>query len=341
MTNFEIGIFIKKIFKVKKLNKNKNQLYIFLMGNQNVDLYTPEVKNQNNFNNNHQTQNSNIYSQNYQNNINKALSNPPIINQSQNQNQNFNPQNNFNIKQPNNNQNNQFLRSSTFNQRNIYKYHLTIKSLKDCFQNYSINNEYLNKDRFNDAIESLFRFPIPEMHYTYLSEKIFNLIDDSGDGKIQEDEFIKGFSNVLKDKNFRLHLSMVSMMNSYDKNRSYIEGNEIKEFFIKSFIYGYKHLLWQIQKDKNNFQKKNLPIVSMTQIELWAERFDTQIKSYIDNDLRESGIDPYSPIDFETFKKWIYKDHVIRLNYGGKSCEIATSLTKLDDIGFDEKSPYI
>ena len=48
------------------------------MGNQNVDLYTPEVKNQNNFNNNYQTQNSNIYSQNYQNNINKALSNPPI-----------------------------------------------------------------------------------------------------------------------------------------------------------------------------------------------------------------------------------------------------------------------
>ena len=143
------------------------------MGNQNVNLTTPEVNNSVNSSNNYQ-QNPNSYAQNYQNNINKALSNPQVINQNQNlnQSQNQNPQiKNINPNQSNIPQNNQFLRSSTFNQKPVYKYHLTTKSLKDCFQNYAINNDYLNKNRFNDAIEGLFRFPIPEMHYTYLSEK--------------------------------------------------------------------------------------------------------------------------------------------------------------------------
>jgi hypothetical protein len=28
-------------------------------------------------------------------------------------------------------------------------------------------------------------------------------------------------------------------------------------------------------------------------------------------------------------------------NYGGKTCDIATSLIQLDEIGFDENSPYV
>ncbi len=315
------------------------------MGNQNDNLNNTQTRNPNP-NSYYQNQNQNDYSKNYQNNINKALSNPPVINQQKTMNQSPKnpqmPQNQFqNMNPPQNTiQNNNLIRSSTFNNKPIYKYHLTTKSLNDCFQNYSINNDYLNKDRFNDAIESLFRFPIPEMHYTYLSEKIYYLIDDSGDGKIQKDEFIQGFSNVLKDKNFRLNLSMVCMMNTNDKNRNYLDISEIKEFFFRSFIYGFKHLLYQVNKEKNEFQKKNLPVVTIGQIELWSERFELQIHSYIDKDLRENGIDPYGRMDFETFKKWIIKDHTIHLNYGGKNCDIATSLVKLDDIGFDESNPY-
>ena len=315
------------------------------MGNQNDNLNNTQTRNPNP-NSYYQNQNQNDYSKNYQNNINKALSNPPVINQQKTMNQSPKnpqmPQNQFQIMNPPQNtiQNNNLIRSSTFNNKPIYKYHLTTKSLNDCFQNYSINNDYLNKDRFNDAIESLFRFPIPEMHYTYLSEKIYYLIDDSGDGKIQKDEFIQGFSNVLKDKNFRLNLSMVCMMNTNDKNRNYLDISEIKEFFFRSFIYGFKHLLYQVNKEKNEFQKKNLPVVTIGQIELWSERFELQIHSYIDKDLRENGIDPYGRMDFETFKKWIIKDHTIHLNYGGKNCDIATSLVKLDNIGFDESNPY-
>ncbi len=277
------------------------------------------------------------------NNINKTNTNPPHIrnqntfnNQSINKNQNniFQPQNmNPEINKSNSNPSKiSVMRTNTT--ANKFKYHITTKMLKDAFFTYAIDNSYLNKTRFNDAIESLFRFPIPEMHYTYLTEKIYYIIDDSGDDKIQEDEFMQ-LSHVLNSKEYRLRLSMMAMMTTTDKNRDYIEVKEIKDFFYKSFIYGYKHLIWQVQKCKNEFTKKNLPIVTQQQIELWAERFEFQIKSYIDNDLRNNGIDPYKIMDFDTFKNWISKDHSLYLQYGNKTCVIATSLVKIEEIGFN------
>lgn len=52
------------------------------------------------------------------------------------------------------------------------------------------------------------------------------------------------------------------------------------------------------------------------------------------NDFRVCGIDINSPIQYDTFVKWIYQDHVIYLNYSFKSVAIATSLIYLDDIEF-------
>lgn len=102
-----------------------------------------------------------------------------------------------------------------------FKYTISLQNLKDTFKYFAIDNQYLNKDLFNDAIQSLFRFQIPAMHYTYLSEKIYDLLDDSGDGKIQEDEFIQGFKNVLTDKEFRLRCKNVlfyySINDGYDE----------------------------------------------------------------------------------------------------------------------------
>ena len=155
-------------------------------------------------------------------------SNPP-------QNPNQNPLNNNNNPQNNNSnqgfgQNPMLQRSMTQKSKNV----ITTKILRDAFRNYCIDNNYLNRPRFNDAIESIFRFNIPSMHYTYLSDKIYDLLDSSGDGKIQEDEFLDGFSSVLKDKNYRFLLSMMAMMSLPDKSRDYIEVSEIQEFFFKS-----------------------------------------------------------------------------------------------------------
>lgn len=222
--------------------------------------------------------------------------------------------------------------------RSSNKYQITLKMLKDAFKNYSIDGQFLNKKRFNDAIESLFRFPIPEMHYTYLSEKIYYLLDDTQDGKIQEDEFIKGFSNVLKDSNFRLLLSMMAMMELPDKQRNYIEINEIKEFFYKSYIQGYKHLGWQIIKNQEEFKRNNQPIVNYSQLALWADKHEKKVKSSIEEDLKQFDPSITTSISFHQFKNWIYNDKTIYLQYGSRNISIATSLIGLDNIDFVENA---
>ena len=184
--------------------------------------------------------------------------------------------------------------------------------LKDAFRNYSIdNNEFLNKPRFNDAIESIFRFNIPEMHYTHLSNKIYDLLDSSGDGKIQEDEFIDGLGTVLKDRNFRLLLSMMAMMSLPDKSRDYIEIAEIKEFFYLSYIEGFKHLGWQIKKNPEEFKKNNLPVPTIQQFGKWAQKFQKEIYNAIDRDLKDFDPNVTNSITFEQFLRWISIDHTI------------------------------
>jgi len=40
------------------------------------------------------------------------------------------------------------------------------------------------------------------------------------------------------------------------EERNFIEFKEIVDFFFKSWVYGYKHLGWQIKKDKSKFKIK-------------------------------------------------------------------------------------
>jgi hypothetical protein len=44
------------------------------------------------------------------------------------------------------------------------------------------------------------------------------------------------------------------------------------------------------------------------------------------------------PLDFDTFKKWLSRDHNLKLSYAWKNVTIATSLIALDEIGFDDSS---
>ena len=277
-------------------------------------------------------------------NNNSAAQSQKLVNQNininQQQNERINPYDQSKKQQNNNrqieirgpeikpmnyqNQNAPFHRSLTSRANTITK-----KMLKDAFRNYSIdNNEFLNKPRFNDAIESIFRFNIPEMHYTHLSNKIYDLLDSSGDGKIQEDEFIDGLGTVLKDRNFRLLLSMMAMMSLPDKSRDYIEIAEIKEFFYLSYIEGFKHLGWQIKKYPEEFKKNNLPVPTIQQFGKWAQKFQKEIYNAIDRDLKDFDPNVTNSITFEQFLRWISIDHTIYIQYGPKKIQIATSLIR-------------
>ena len=254
-------------------------------------------------------------------NLNNQRSNPPSLN-------NNNQNNNKGFGQP------LLQRSMTQRQKNV----ITKKILQDAFRNYCIDNDYLNRPRFNDAIESIFRFNIPVMHYTYLSDKIYDLLDSSGDGKIQEDEFLDGFMAVLKDKNYRLLLSMMAMMSLPDKSRDYIEISEIKDFFFHSYVEAYRHLAFLVKKEEGEYKKNNLPVATVKQMGKWASKFEKEIKDYIDRDIKGVFPNAINRINFEQFKRWIAQDHTIYVKYGNKNISVATSLIRLDDIRYEEGS---
>ena len=263
-------------------------------------------------------------------NMNNQNSNPPSYN---------NNNNNMNNQNQNNQNNNQgfnkaplLQRSSTQRPKNT----ITTKILQDAFRNYSIDNDYLNRPRFNDAIESIFRFNIPAMHYTYLSDKIYDLLDSSGDGKIQLDEFLEGFSAVLKDKNYRLLLSMMAMMSLPDKSRDYIEISEIKDFFFNSYVEAYRHLAYLVKKNADEYKRNNLPVATPKQMGKWARKYEKEIKEYVDRDIKNFFGNVTNSINYEQFKRWISQDHTIYVKYGDKNISIATSLIRLDDIRYEE-----
>ena len=255
-------------------------------------------------------------------NLNNQRSNPPSLNNNNNNN------NNKGFGQP------LLQRSMTQRQKNV----ITKKILQDAFRNYCIDNDYLNRPRFNDAIESIFRFNIPVMHYTYLSDKIYDLLDSSGDGKIQEDEFLDGFMAVLKDKNYRLLLSMMAMMSLPDKSRDYIEISEIKDFFFHSYVEAYRHLAFLVKREEGEYKKNNLPVATVKQMGKWASKFEKEIKDYIDRDIKGVFPNAINRINFEQFKRWIAQDHTIYVKYGNKNISVATSLIRLDDIRYEEGS---
>ena len=126
--------------------------------------------------------------------------NPNYMNQPQpqyNQSQYTQPQTNTIVKKP--------------------KATLTMNNLKDVFRFFAIDGKYLSHQRFDDTIEKLFsRIDIPSMHYTYLSERIYFLLDVSRDCKISEDEFMNGMQKVLTDKEFRLKCNIFFIFSNDD-----------------------------------------------------------------------------------------------------------------------------
>ncbi len=118
--------------------------------------------------------------------------------------QNNNQQQN-NTSNPYQYNNNPYNNPQQINTQPKYKATITYSMLIDAFKTFSIDGKYLNQARFNDTIEKLFsRIDIPSMHYTFLSERIYTLLDESRDGKISEDEYVNGMKNVIMNKEFRL-----------------------------------------------------------------------------------------------------------------------------------------
>jgi len=188
---------------------------------------------------------------------------------------------------------------------------------------------YLSRERFNDILAYTLKFDIPIISSTYLAERLFDLLDDSGDGRIQEDEYIDGMKKVFASKEVREKLSFIAMMRRKDMDKTYIEFNEIFEFFFNSWMHGFK-ILGEVLCREKNFDKKGF--------KEFASKFDEKIKQFLLSEMKEAGINPMERIEFFQIRKWLNKDNTLQIIEGKKGVNIAMSLLCLEDVGLVEKN---
>lgn len=213
---------------------------------------------------------------------------------------------------------------------------ITPKVLKEAFKLFCIDQKYLSLQSFNNALNYLFKPPIPKIQSTFLSQKIFNIIDPNKSGQIDENTFYQTFANILKDRNYRILLSMRAMMNIPDNNRNYLQIYEIKNFMFNSYIEGFKILGNMINLNKEELLKNNFPLANVNQLVNWAKSCETKFYNELDNDIKLLNNNLQNELDYGSFMKWISVDHNLYLQYGFIYLPIATSLIVLDKIKFDD-----
>ena len=65
---------------------------------------------------------------------------------------------------------------------------------------------YLSLENFNECLKSLFGVQnFPQLAYTHLSERLFNLLDSKNQGKIQCESLMKGICLALSTPETRLN----------------------------------------------------------------------------------------------------------------------------------------
>lgn len=118
------------------------------------------------------------------------------------------------------------------------------------------------------------------------------------------------------------------------EERNYITFDELYDFYFSSWIHGFKVLGMSLQNDKDELRRLGLEVPSIGQLTTWAKQFGDNIKIYLINDLRESGLNYNEAIPYEKFRIWVYKNHHLQLHYGSKFLTCATSLVFLDEIEY-------
>ena len=213
---------------------------------------------------------------------------------------------------------------------------ITPKLLKEAFIKFSIDKKYLSYQAFNNVLEYLFRPPIPVLYQTFLSQKLFNLIDPFKYGQIEEHTFLQTFIDILRDRNYRILLSMKAMMTIPDSNRNNIQINEIKKFMFSSYVEGFKILGNLVIRNEEKLKQDNLPVINCNTLVNWAKKSEFKFYEDIDNDIKMLNNNLIDELDYNTFIKWINVDHCLYLQYGFIYLPVATSLVVLDKVKFDD-----
>lgn len=212
---------------------------------------------------------------------------------------------------------------------------ISTNDLINVFKIHAIDNFYLNKEKFNLSIKQILsNLNVPAIAYTFLSDRLYELVDESGDGRISEKEFVEGMTKVLSNNDIRKRLSFECVLKNKEK-RNFLYFHELNYYFSSCWISGYALIGSNLKKEQEELIKQGVPVPSISQLVTWAKKYLDNIKVYLENSLRESLIDFNKEISYDDYILWIRNNpQYIQIVYGNKYLTIATNLLFLDNIEF-------
>jgi hypothetical protein len=202
--------------------------------------------------------------------------------------------------------------------------------------NKNCQNGFINKQGFNECIKFLFCDDVfPLLAYSFLSEKLFNLLDYQRVGTLNFETFSKGVCNVLSCQETRTKILFQAMMQNPNKN--YLMFDDLFQFFYNSWIYGFNYIFNYINYYyKQEFMQKNIPIPSnQGELHNLVNKHKEDLNNYLVKSLYDSGININSAINYENFKHWALKDNTVEIIYSGKIFRFATGLKYFENIGLN------
>ena len=212
---------------------------------------------------------------------------------------------------------------------------ITFSMISGAF-NKNCQNGFINKQGFDECLKILFgdeNFPL--LSYSFLSEKLFNLLDIQRVGTINFETFSKGVCNVISCQESRTRILFYAMM--LNTNKIYLTFDEIFNFFYNSWILAFNYIFNFINYFyRQEFIQKNIPIPSnQTELHNLVNRHKEDLQNYLIKSFYDSGINIKSAITYDNFKHWALKDNTLEIIYSGKMFRIATGLKYFENIGLN------
>ena len=212
---------------------------------------------------------------------------------------------------------------------------INYSSMTQIFGKYQKDN-VITFHSFNECIKNLFsdeNFPL--LPYTYLSEKLFRLIDQNKKGAITYEQFTKAICMALSSQEKRMEILFEAMKS--DLNKNYLTFEDVYKFFLKSWISGFNYIYGFINFYlRKEFIEKNIPVASnREEILNIPSRHKEDLYNYLLKNFHDSGINIGAPITYEIFKKWIIKDNTLEIIYANKIFKFATSILYFENIALN------
>lgn len=225
---------------------------------------------------------------------------------------------------------------------------LTRLMIEETLKKYS-KDGFLTLQNFNDCLSVLtFNENFPRLAYTYLSERLFNLLDSDNNGRIRNDEFDRCFMTALASQEYKA-MSKIIFLNIYSivmfeamktkKDKDYLTFEDIYLFFLQSWKYGFNYVFSYINYYfKQEFIKNNIPLPqSQNDFTNVIKRHSQDLHNYLVKNLYDSGININQQITYGMFSEWILKDNTTEITYAKKVFRFATSILFMENIGINEK----